>query len=211
MITLALPNRGRLARGAERLTNAIGLNTERPARSLTCVCDDNEVRVVFVHHRDADMLVEGGYVDLAVTAEDILAEHSSTVNILAPLGIGACQIVLAIQDGAPIGDIFDLEGKTVATNYPNLARAWFAQRNMQVAIVALHGAIEVAPLIRVASGIVDSYETGTSARANGLRAIETLMYSQGVLIGKVTSSNRRPLIHLSDLFSEAAHRFSESL
>ena len=43
---------------------------------------------------------------------------------------------------------------------------------MDVDIVKIEGSVELAPLLRIADGIVDIVETGTTLRENGLEVIE---------------------------------------
>jgi ATP phosphoribosyltransferase len=211
MITLALPSRGRLAQEAELLVKKVGLNTERPYRSLQTEVITSSIKLVFVHHKDAGMLVEQGYVDLAVTAQDILAEHPNNVSVLTPLGFGKCQVVLAVQEDMPIHNVRDLEGQIVATSYPRLARMWLAQQRVQCKIVPLHGSLEIMPALGLATGIVDNYQTGVSTRANHLRVIETLMSSQAVLIGKEMATSDDRTMQFTRLLSSAATSFQEAL
>lgn len=210
MITLALPCRGRLAQEAELLVQKIGLNPKRPYRSLQSEDHYNGIKLVFVHHKDAGMLVERGYVDLAVTAQDVLAERPANVNIMLPLGFSKCQIVLATQKDTSIHTIKDLEGQTIATSYPRFTQTWLTQQHIHATIVALHGSIEIMPALGLASGIVDSYQSGMSVRANNLRVVETLMSSQAILIGKPTVTNNSNIMHVTRLFTEASSSLAET-
>lgn len=187
MLTLALPSRGRLAEHAEHLIRNLGVNLERTYRSLQCEDPTAKVKVVFVHHKDAGMLVERGYVDLAITAQDILAEIPSDVSVLAQLGFGKCQIVVAVPEVSSVNTVHELDGQIIATSYPHLTQMWFTRHQIHCDIINLHGSIEVMPKLGLASGIVDTYQTGVSARTHNLRVIDTIMCSQAVLIGNINS------------------------
>ncbi len=194
MITLALPSRGRLAREVELFVQQAGLTTERAYRSLQCTDAAARVKIIFVHHKDAGMLVEQGYVDFAITAQDILAEHPSQVRVLAQLGFGQCQIVLAVPETLPVQSIADMEGQVIATCYPRFTQAWLVQHQLQCPVVPLHGSLEIMPALGIATGIVDTYQTGISARMHSLRVIATLMHSQAVLIGNIASEKHERIM-----------------
>jgi ATP phosphoribosyltransferase regulatory subunit len=65
----------------------------------------------------------------------------------------------------------------VATKYPRITEAYFADRGVQVEIVKLHGNIELAPLIGLADQVVDITATGTTLRDNHLRIVDEVMSS----------------------------------
>jgi ATP phosphoribosyltransferase len=49
-------------------------------------------------------------------------------------------------------------------------------------IIELSGAVELAPTLDVADAICDIVSTGTTARVNGLRPLETVLTSEAVLV-----------------------------
>jgi len=181
MIKIALPSRGRLARPSEELFSKVGIDLSRPARSL--ICRTKDICVVFVHPKDAGKLIEANVIDFAVSAQDIQVEYPANAEEFLPLHFAKCQIVLATRNDSSIMRFEDCENKTIATSYPNLTKSWFAQKGIFVNVLPLHGAAEIAPWLGVADAIVDSYQTGTSARVNDLRLVTTLLESEAVLIG----------------------------
>jgi ATP phosphoribosyltransferase len=56
----------------------------------------------------------------------------------------------------------------VATKFVNVARRHFAERGIQVELIKLYGAMELAPLMNLADLIVDIVDTGNTLRANGM-------------------------------------------
>lgn len=65
--------------------------------------------------------------------------------------------------------------KTVASKYPNVSRAYFGRKGMDVRIIKIEGSVELAPLLGLADGIVDIVETGSTLRENGLAVVEDVM------------------------------------
>ena len=89
---------------------------------------------------------------------------------LVDLGFGKCKFALAGKKG---DDFYAGIGvKTIATKYPNVARAFFEAKGMDVEIVKIEGSVELAPLLDLANGIVDIVETGSTLRENGLEVLE---------------------------------------
>ena len=58
---------------------------------------------------------------------------------------------------------------------------------MDVDIVKIEGSVELAPLLRIADGIVDIVETGTTLKENGLEVIEDVVPISARLIVNTVS------------------------
>jgi ATP phosphoribosyltransferase len=56
----------------------------------------------------------------------------------------------------------------IATKYPHIAAAHFADTGRQAEIVEVKGSVEIAPLTGLVDGIVDLTATGTTLRENHL-------------------------------------------
>jgi ATP phosphoribosyltransferase len=70
----------------------------------------------------------------------------------------------------------------VATKFPRTARRYFEGMGRQAEIIALHGSIELAPLVGLAECIVDLTETGTTLRENNLAILDEISTSTARLI-----------------------------
>src|SRR5206468_10467551 len=75
-----------------------------------------------------------------------------------------------------------LEGQRIATSYPRVLRRFLAKSGVDATIVTMSGAVELAPRLQIANFICDLVSTGATLEANGLRAVETVLDSQAVLI-----------------------------
>src|SRR2546430_6017663 len=56
----------------------------------------------------------------------------------------------------------------VATKYPRLTRAFFAETGQGVEVITVSGSVEVAPLLGLSHWIVDLVDTGRTLRESGL-------------------------------------------
>ena len=89
-----------------------------------------------------------------------------------------------------------IEGKTIATSYPNLTRSYLSRHGVEAKIVTISGAVEIAPRLEVADAICDLVSTGNTLKANGLEELEVIFESETELIqtNKELSPGKQQLI-----------------
>jgi ATP phosphoribosyltransferase len=189
-LRMAVP-KGSLFPGSLRLLRAAGIDVGAladPGRLL--IVDTDEIRFIIAKPTDIPAYVAYGAADVAIAGADVLAEAGLDVVELADLEFGACRFVVAEREdaGAAIADSYRRLGVIrVATKYPRVTEAYFADRGVQVEIVKLHGNIELAPLIGLADQVVDITATGTTLRENGLRIVDEVMDSSARFIANPVS------------------------
>lgn len=93
--------------------------------------------------------------------------------------------------------------KTVASKYPNVARAYFGRKGLDVRIIKIEGSVELAPLLGLADGIVDIVETGSTLRENGLEVVEDVMPISARLIVNMACMKLRKA-EIEDLIARMA-------
>lgn len=190
LVRIAVPNKGRLSERALELLSRTGLHVPRHARSL--MADVNgRWRLLFVRTGDIPEYVAAGTADVGVTGLDLVAEHDVDVETLLPLGFGTCRLVVAVPRNRGYRSIEDLSGHQVATEFEHLASRFFDQQGVDVEIVPLSGAAEIAPHIGVADAIVDLVETGSTLRQNGLVELATILDSEAVVVANRDSLRTR--------------------
>jgi len=62
----------------------------------------------------------------------------------------------------------------IATKFEKSAEAFFAERDLPVQIVKLHGSVELSPLVGLADMIVDLVATGTTLREHDLVVVSEI-------------------------------------
>lgn len=191
MLTIALPNKGRLADEARSLFEQAGLPaTMRGDRSLQAALGKDH-QAIFVRAADVPEFVADGAADLGVTGADLVAESAREVRDLLDLRYGHCRLVVAAREDSPIQSMADLpDGTRVATSFPGLTRRFFTDAGVNVTLAPVSGAVEIAPHLGVADVIVDLTATGSTLRVNGLREIATVLDSTAHLIGGPLDSER---------------------
>ncbi len=91
----------------------------------------------------------------------------------------------------PYQTVADLAGLRVATAHPNTARRFFAGQGIPVEIIPISGAVEVAPRLGLAEGIVDLVSTGSTLVMNGLRQIGDVLASEAILVANPAAERER--------------------
>ena len=183
--------KGRLEKDTVALLEKIGYDCtavhEKGRRLILPVGDDMEV--VLAKAADVITYVENGVCDLGVVGKDTIMEQNGKFFELLDLRFGRCRFALAGKKG----DNF-YEGshiRTIATKYPNIARAFFEKKNMDVDIVKIEGSVELAPLLGLSHAIVDIVETGTTLKENGLEVFEFICSISARLIANTVSLKLR--------------------
>ncbi len=196
-LKLAVPNKGRLSERALELLSLAGFHVPRHARRLMADVND-QWRLLFVRTDDIPEYVANGTADVGITGFDIVRESGLDVERVLDLGFGKCRLVVATLQAHEIKNVKQLQGKRIATVFPNLTKNFFTENDVEVDIVPLSGATEIAPSIGVADAIIDLVETGSTLRQNGLEILETFLYSEAVLIANANSiaEKRDALIEL---------------
>ena len=188
-IRIAIPSKGRISEPSVSLLEKAGIGlVDNSNRKLFSTTFDSDIDVMFTRAADIPDYVADGAADMGITGKDLIAERDADVEILYDLGFGKTRLVIAAPEDSDIQSVEDLKKiKTVATEFPFLTSQYFKQKGIDVKILALTGATEVAPLIGVADVISDLTSTGTTLKTNHLREIDTIFESSIVLIANKDS------------------------
>ncbi len=183
---IAVPNKGRLHEPTIDLLERAGLHLENGAdRKLYADTVDPDVSVLFARAADIPEYVADGAADLGITGYDQVREAGvETVAELLDLEFGRCRLVLAAPEDGDITGVADLSGKTVATEFPNITRNFFADTGIDPSIVEVSGATELTPHVEMADAIVDITSTGTTLKMNRLAVVEEVLSSSVRLFGR---------------------------
>jgi ATP phosphoribosyltransferase len=160
--------------------------------------------VLLVRADDIPEYVQDGVVDCGITGLDLVRERAAQVEELLPLGYGGCRLDAAVPEEAEYERLEDLEGATVATVFPRLARELLP---VEVELVEITGSVEVAPRLGLADGIVDLVSSGNTLRTNGLRSLGTLFESEAVLIGRPGADAAQMVSMMRAVVEARAHRY----
>jgi ATP phosphoribosyltransferase len=190
-LRLAVPNKGRLVEPTLRLLHDAGLVFEEHDRSLVSRVQNHDLDILFVRTADIIEFVGDGVADLGITGVDLLSETGAELPRIRDLGYGHCRLAAAVPNDSRYRTVEDLAGLRVATAHPNTARRFFERQGIPVDVIPISGAVEVAPRLGLAEGIVDLVSTGSTLAMNGLRQIGDVLVSEAVLVANPTADRDR--------------------
>jgi ATP phosphoribosyltransferase len=194
-LLVAVPSKGRMAPPALELLAAAGLRFEAGERALHVPCRNAPVDLLLVRPHDIPEYVQDGVVHLGITGANLVAEAEADVVRLADLGFARCTLEAAVPVAAPQQAIADLSGLRIATAYPVSTRAALAEAGIEAELIPVSGSVEAAPRLGLSEAVVDLVSTGSTASANGLRRIGSLLSSEAVLIAnREAVETRRELV-----------------
>ena len=182
---LAVPNKGRLHDPTVDLLERAGLHIENGTeRRLYASTVDPDVTLLFVRAADVPKYVADGAADAGITGLDQAREAGVSLDERLALGFGQCRLVLAAPENGSLESVADLAGKTVATEFPHVAREYFGERGIDPTVVEVSGATELTPHVEVADAIIDITSTGTTLEVNGLAVLDEVLESSARLFAR---------------------------
>ncbi|MFC7133026.1 MULTISPECIES: ATP phosphoribosyltransferase [Salinibaculum] len=175
---IAVPNKGRLHDPTLDLLERAGLHLVDGAdRKLYADTVDPDVTVLFARAADIPEYVADGAADVGITGLDQVMESNPDLVDLLDLDYGTCRLVLAAPEDGDIDSVADLDGGTVATEFPSITRDYFADKDVDVDVAEVSGATELTPHVDIADAIVDITSTGTTLRMNRLGIVDEVLQS----------------------------------
>jgi ATP phosphoribosyltransferase len=179
---IAVPNKGRLHDPTLSLLERAGLHLDNGAdRKLYAGTVDPDVTVLFARAADIPEYVWDGAAAVGVTGYDQVRESGHDLTELVDLEFGKCRLVLAAPEDGDIEHPTDVSGKTVATEFPTIARGYFQREGIDAEVVEVTGATELTPHVDMADAIIDITSTGTTLAVNRLQVVDEVLSSSARL------------------------------
>lgn len=190
-IKIAIQKSGRLTDNSLELIARCGLKYSRGRDQLVCYGENLPLDILLVRDDDIPALVQDDVCDLGIVGQNVIEEKrlafaadgsGPPFEQLMSLDFGLCRLALAVPEDAPYVGSDSLRGRRIATSYPFVLGRWLAARGIDAEVVALSGAVEIAPRLGRADLICDLVSTGSTLAANRLREVETVLESRAALI-----------------------------
>ncbi|GAA5052978.1 ATP phosphoribosyltransferase [Nocardia callitridis] len=182
MLRVAVPNKGALSEAAATTLSEAGYRRRTDSRDLTVLDPANQVEFFFLRPKDIAVYVGSGELDLGITGRDLALDSGAPVQERLALGFGNSTFRFA----APAGQewtVAELEGKRIATSFPNLVLADLERHGVRAEVIRLEGAVEISIQLGVADAIADVVGSGRTLRQHNLVAFgDSLCDSEAVLV-----------------------------
>lgn len=181
-LRIAIQKSGRLQEGSLQLLKESGLSFNNGKEQLKAEASNFPVDILFLRDDDIPQYVEDQVADAGIVGENIVVEKEKNTTIVKRLDFARCRLSLAVPRGDQYSGIGDLEGKNIATSYPNIVKGYLQKKKVNAGIHEISGSVEVAPGIGLADAICDIVSTGSTLLSNGLKEVEVVMQSEAVLV-----------------------------
>jgi ATP phosphoribosyltransferase len=179
-LRLGLP-KGSLQEKTFLLFRKAGYHLHVNARSYYPTVNDPELEILLMRAQEIPRYVHEGVLDAGLSGLDWILENEADVVEVTDLvyskrSARPVRLVLAVANDSDIREVRDLQGKRIATELVNVTRRYLAAQGVQATVEYSYGATEVK-VPNLVDAIADLTETGSSLRANNLRAIATILES----------------------------------
>ena len=182
MIRLAIQKSGRLSEDSLNLIRECGISFISSSLKLKTEATNFPLEILFLRDDDIPGYVADGVADIGIVGENVLVEAGLQELLTQKLGFSKCRLSIAVPKSVDYNSIADLDGKNLATSYPNLLQSFLDEQGVKAHIHTISGSVEIAPSIGLADAICDIVSSGSTLISNGLREVERVFRSEAVLI-----------------------------
>ncbi len=182
MIRLAVQKSGRLNLESLKILEDCGISIDNGKDQLKTSARNFPMEVFFLRNSDIPQYIRDGVVDLAIIGENLLVEKGADLQVLEKLGFSKCKVSIAVAKELKFKGLKDLEGKRIATSYPNTVKIFLNENNINADLHIINGSVEIAPNIGLADAICDIVSSGSTLFKNNLKEVVEIAKSQAVLV-----------------------------
>ena len=167
------------------------------------------VEVLFLRDDDIPQSVANGVADIGIVGENEYVEKGQEAKLIKRLGFSKCRLSLAIPKDEDYQGVEWFAGKTIATSYPEILKAYLAEKGVKADLHVISGSVEIAPGIGLADAIFDIVSSGSTLVSNQLKEVEVIMQSEALLIANNNLSDEKQAILNELLFRFEAIQVAE--
>ena len=195
-LKIAVQKSGRLHQVSMQLLKDIGISINNGKDQLKASAQNFPLEIFYLRNGDIPQYLKDGVVDAAIIGENVLAEKATDILKLEKLGFSKCRVSIAIPKGVSYENVSDLEGKQIATSYPNTVNRFLEENNINASIHVINGSVEIAPNIGLADAIVDIVSSGSTLFKNNLTEKNVILTSEAVLsVSPKISDSKQELLN----------------
>lgn len=197
-LRIAVQKAGRLHDDSMKILNDVGISIDNGKDQLKASAKNFPLEVFYLRNGDIPQYLRDGVVDAAIIGENILIEKGTDIPVIEKLGFSTCKVSIAVPKSFKYKGINDLDGKRIATSYPNTVQQFLKKNNINAQLHIINGSVEIAPNIGLADAIVDIVSSGSTLFKNNLKEVEVLLKSEAVLVASplISSENEDVLKRL---------------
>lgn len=195
-LKIAVQKSGRLHDESMDILKDIGISIDNGKDQLKASARNFPIEVFYLRNGDIPQYLKDGVVDAAIIGENVLIEKGNGIIIAEKLGFSKCKVSIAIPKPDKYSSIKDLDGKRIATSYPNTIQNYLDKHNIQANLHIINGSVEIAPNIGLADAICDIVSSGSTLFKNNLKEVEVILKSEAVLaVSPILSEDKKEILN----------------
>ncbi len=180
-LKIAIQKSGRLNQDSLALLKNCGISIDNGKDQLKAAARNFPLEVLYLRNGDIPQYLRDGVVDVAILGENTLVEKGEDLAVVERLGFSKCRVSLAVPKAFEYKNIQDLNGKRIATSYPNTVKKYLKAQGITADLHIINGSVEIAPNIGLADAICDIVSSGSTLFKNGLKEAVQMADSEAVL------------------------------
>lgn len=193
-LKIAIQKSGRLFDGSLEILKECGISIDNGGNKLKTSARNFPIDVFYLRNSDIPQYIEDGVADIGIIGENTVIESEKDIEVLFSLGFSKCKLSIAIPKNIEYPGISYLQGKRIATSYPNTLAHFLNENNIKAEIHVISGSVEIAPNIGLADAICDLVSSGSTLFMNGLEEKEIILKSQACLVSNKNISEVKKAI-----------------
>ena len=191
ILRIAVQKSGRLYEDSVQLLKECGIDLRNVKDRLKTVSENFPLEVFFLRDDDIPEYVEDGVADIGIVGQNVLEEKGRVVDTMEALGFGKCRLSVAVPKAMEYGGVASLQGKRIATSYPQLVKKFLEINQITASIHEISGSVEIAPGIGLSDVVADLVSSGGTLFVNGLKEVEVILESQAVMVANKNISQEK--------------------
>ena len=194
MIKIAIQKSGRLNEESLGILKKCGISIDNGKDQLKAAARNFPLEVLYLRNGDIPQYLIDGVVDLAIIGENLIHEKGKDLQVIEKLGFSKCRVAMAVPKETVFNDIRELNGKRIATSYPNTVNQFLEENNISAELHIINGSVEIAPNIGLADAICDIVSSGSTLFKNNLKEVTKILDSEAVLVQAPTMDAEKTAI-----------------
>ena len=181
-LKIAIQKSGRLNEDSLKILKECGISVSNGLDQLRATVSNFPMEILYLRNSDIPQYLLDGVVDIAIIGENLLVEKDKeSIDVLERLSFSKCRVSLAVPKTFDYNSIADLDGKKIATSYPNTLNMYLKEKGIEAELHQISGSVEIAPSIGLADAICDIVSSGSTLFKNNLKEVEVIARSEAVL------------------------------
>ncbi|MEM9823494.1 MAG: ATP phosphoribosyltransferase [Bacteroidota bacterium] len=181
-LKIAIQKSGRLNEDSLKILRECSIKIDNGKDQLKAAARNFPLEVLYLRNSDIPKYIEDGVAHLGIIGENLVLEKQCNIKKVLQLGFSKCRLSIAVPKSVDYPGLDYLNGKRIATSYPNSLRQFLEAKQLRADIHEISGSVEIAPNIGLADAICDLVSSGSTLFKNNLIEREVVLQSEACIV-----------------------------